>query len=144
MFKCVFGFAEHQEKGTCGLGYKLTLTGNSDYAILNKGNAINNAKIKINSNDWYVPHYTPSLSQRIKLMNQIVKKLATEFHYPEESVFMKEVYTQICGLKNWALKKVLTFLYGFMQLSNKMIGNTIKIYSTILLVDCLMLLLNAS
>ena len=52
MLKDIFGFAEHQQKGTYGLGHKLTLTRNSDNAVLNKGNAINNAKIKINSIDW--------------------------------------------------------------------------------------------
>ena len=30
-----------------GLGYELTLTGKTDNAVLNKDNAINNAKIKI-------------------------------------------------------------------------------------------------
>ena len=59
MLKVFFGFAQHQKKGNYGLGYKLTLTLNSDNAVLNKGNAINNAKIKIISIDWYVPHYTP-------------------------------------------------------------------------------------
>ena len=46
MLRDISGFAEHQEKGTYGLGYKQTLTKNSDNAVLNKGNAINNAKIK--------------------------------------------------------------------------------------------------
>ena len=45
--KDVFGFAEYQEKATNGLGYKLTLTRNSDNAVLNKGNAINNVKSKL-------------------------------------------------------------------------------------------------
>ena len=58
MLKVTFGFAECQKKGTYGLGYKLTLTRNSDNAVLNKGNATNNAKIKINSNNWYISHYT--------------------------------------------------------------------------------------
>ena len=40
--KDVFGFTEHQKKATYGLGCKLTLTRNTDNAILNKGNAINN------------------------------------------------------------------------------------------------------
>ena len=62
MLKDIFGFAEHQDKGTYGLGYKLTLTGNSDNAVLNKANATNIAKII--SIDWYVPNYTPSLSQK--------------------------------------------------------------------------------
>ena len=62
--KDVFGFAEYQEKGTYGLGYKLTLTRNTDNAILNKANAINLGKIKINALEWYVPHYTPSMQQQ--------------------------------------------------------------------------------
>ena len=33
MLKDVFGFAELQEKATCGLGYKLTLTRNKDDAV---------------------------------------------------------------------------------------------------------------
>ena len=56
MLKDIFGFAEHQEKGLHGLGYQLTLTRNSDNAVLNKDNATNDAKIKINSIDWYVPN----------------------------------------------------------------------------------------
>ena len=78
LLKDIFGFAENQGKGTYGIGYKLTLTKNSDNAVLNKANATNNAKIKINSIDWYVPHYTPSLSQQKILMSQIVNKKPTE------------------------------------------------------------------
>ena len=40
----MFGFAEYQEKGTYGLGYKLILTTNSDNAVLNKDNATNIGK----------------------------------------------------------------------------------------------------
>ena len=36
MLKDVFGFAEHQEKATFGLGYKLTLTRNKDEAVIDK------------------------------------------------------------------------------------------------------------
>ena len=92
--KDVFGFAEYREKATYGMDYKLTLTRNSDNAVLNKGNAINNGKIKINAIDWYVPHYTPSMQQQIKLSKQILNKTPTEIEYPERSVFMKEVNTQ--------------------------------------------------
>ena len=122
-----FSFSQHQGKGTFGLGYKLTLTRNTDNAVLNKGNAINNGKFKINAIEWYVPHYTPSITQQNKLKNQITKKMATELQYPERSVFMKEVNTHFFGLLNWEHKKVLTFLYGYMWFSNKMIGSTIKI-----------------
>ena len=94
MLKDISGFAEHQEKGTYGLGYKLTLTRNSDNAVLNKGTAINNAQNKINSIDWHIPNYTPSLSQEKILMSQIVNEKPTELRYGERSVFMKEVNTQ--------------------------------------------------
>ena len=92
--KDVFGFAEYQNKGTYGLGYKLTLTRNTNNAVLNKDNAINLGRIKINAIEWYVPHYTPSLQQQSILSKQIINKTPTEIIYPERSVFMKEVNTQ--------------------------------------------------
>ena len=92
--KDVFGFAEYQNKGTYGLGYKLTLTRNTNNAVLNKDNAINLGRIKINATEWYVPHYTPSLQQQSILSKQIINKTPTEIIYPERSVFMKEVNTQ--------------------------------------------------
>ena len=92
--KDVVGFAENQEKATYGLGYKFTMTRNSDNAVLNKGNAINNGKIKINSIEWYVPHYTPSMQAQSILSKQILNKTPTQIQYPERSVFMKEVNTQ--------------------------------------------------
>ena len=94
MLDDIFGFCGNQDKATCGLGYRLTISGNSDNAVLNRGNAINNTKIKIKSIDWYVKHYTPSIEQQRILMKQIVDKTPTELHYPERSVFMKEVNTQ--------------------------------------------------
>ena len=92
--KDIFGFAEHQEKGTYGLGYKLTLTRNTNNAVLNKDNAVVNGRVKISSLDWYVPHYSPNLEEYTKLMAQIKKNTPTLLHYPERSVFMKEVNTQ--------------------------------------------------
>ena len=92
--KDVFGFADSQEKATYGLGYKLTMTKNSDNAVLNKGNAINNAKIEINAIEWYVPHYTPAMQQQASLSKQIINKTPTQIQYPERSVFMKELNTQ--------------------------------------------------
>ena len=67
---------------------------------MNKGNAINNAKIKINAIEWYVPHYTPSMQQQSILSKQIINKTPTQIQYPERSVFMKEVNTQ----KFWSFK----------------------------------------
>ena len=92
--KDVFGFAKHQEKATYRLGYKLTLTRNNDNAVLNKADARILGKVKINAIEWYVPHYTASMSQQALLSNQIVNRIPTELQYIERSVFMKEVNTQ--------------------------------------------------
>ena len=94
MLDDIFGFCENQHKAACGLGYRLTISRNSDNAVLNRGNAINNTKIKTKSIDWYVKHYTTSIEQQRILMKQIVDKTPTELLYPEKSVFMKEVNTQ--------------------------------------------------
>ena len=51
-------------------------------------------KLKLNAIEWYVPHCPPCLEEYNKLMNQITRKAPTELHYPEKSVFMKEVNTQ--------------------------------------------------
>ena len=92
--KDIFGFVENQEKGTYGLGYKLTLTRNTDNAVLNNDNAVVNGGVKISSLDWYVPHHSPNPEEYTKLMTQIKKNTPTLLHYPERSVFMKEVNTQ--------------------------------------------------
>ena len=98
--KDVFGFAEFQEVGTFGLSYRLTLTRNTDNAVLNKNDATNNAKIKINGIELYVPHYIPSLEEYNKLQIQLKQNTPTNLYYPERSVFMKEVNTQ----NFWTLK----------------------------------------
>ena len=92
--KIFFGFAKQQEKRTFGLGYKVTLTRNTDNAVLNIGNANLNAKIEIIAIEWHVLHYTPSNKLQNLLLNQILKKMATELQYTERSVFLKEVNTQ--------------------------------------------------
>ena len=78
------------------MGYKLTLTRNTDNSVLNKDNAINNAKNKINTIEWYVPHYTPSITQQAIISEQILSKVATElqnvercFYESKYSKFMK-------------------------------------------------------
>ena len=94
MLKDVFGFAEHQEKATFGLGYNLTLTRNKDEVVIDKVNGIAEARIKIDHIHWYVPHYTPSMSQQGIMSKQILNKTPTELRYVERSVFMKEVNNQ--------------------------------------------------
>ena len=94
MLKDVFGFAEYQGKATFGLGYKLTSTKIVDNAVLIKGNTTNIGKIKINSIDWFVPHFTAIVSNQAKLSQQILSKTPTELQNVERSVFMKEINTQ--------------------------------------------------
>ena len=94
MLKDVFGFAEGQEKATYGLGYKLTLTRNKDESVIDKVAGIAEARIKIDHIHWYVPHYTPSMSQQGIMSKQILNKTPTELSYIERSVFMKQVNNQ--------------------------------------------------
>ena len=94
MLKDVFGFAEHQEIATYGLGYKLTLTRNKDDAVIDKANAIADVRIRIDHIHWFVPHYTPSIQQQSTLSKQLLSKTPTELRYVERSVFMKEVNNQ--------------------------------------------------
>ena len=94
MLKDVFGFAECQNKGTYGLGYKLPLTRNKDDAVIDKANGIADARIKIDHIHWYVPHFTPSIQQQSLMSNQILNKTPTELRYVECSIFMKQVNNQ--------------------------------------------------
>ena len=77
MLNDTFGLADYQERATYVFGYKLPLIRNVDNAVLNKGNAINNAKIKINAIRWYVPHYTPNISNEAILSKRILSKTPT-------------------------------------------------------------------
>ena len=90
----VFGFAEHQEKATYGLGYKLTPTRNKDDTALQKAVVIADATIKIAHVPWYVPHYTASIQQQGILSKQILSMTPTELRFIERSVFMKEINYQ--------------------------------------------------
>ena len=94
MLKDIFVFSEHQEKASFGLGYKLTLTGNSDNSVLNKDNAINIGENKNIAIEWYVPHYKQSIPQQALLSKQILSKTPTELQYVGGSVFLKEVNNQ--------------------------------------------------
>ena len=83
-----------KKKLTYGLGYKLTLTGKKDDAVIAKTSVTADARIKRDHIHWYVPHYTPSIQQQSTLSNQILSQTATDFRYVERSVFMKEVINQ--------------------------------------------------
>ena len=126
--KDVFGFAEQQKTGICGLGYKLTLTRNIDNAALNEDNTTNNDKIKINAIDCYVPHYICCLEEYNKLMNQIVKKTPAELHYPEGSVLMEEVKIQLFWTFELGSQEGINVpLWIYVVFNQKTVDNTIKI-----------------
>ena len=69
--RCSRTFAEHQEKATYGLGYKLTLTRNKEEAVLDKGSGFADARITIDRIHWYAAHFTPSIPQQGFLSEQI-------------------------------------------------------------------------
>ena len=94
MLKDVFRFAEHQEKATYGLGYKLTLTRNKDDPVIDKANGIADARIKIDHIHCFIPHFTPSIQQQSILSKQILSRTPTELRYVERSVFIKQVNNQ--------------------------------------------------
>ena len=83
MLKYVFSFAECQEKATYGLGYKLTLTSNTDEAVIDKAGGIADARIKIDHIHWHIPHYRASIQQQSTLVKRIVNKTSTELRYIE-------------------------------------------------------------
>ena len=112
--KDIFGFAEHQERATYGLSYGLVLKRNSDNAVINKDNAINNAKIKFISLELYVLHYTPSLEEYSKLFKQLKNKTPTNLHYPERSVFTKEVNTQNLWTFEFGTQEGINVPYGYL------------------------------
>ena len=102
--KDVFGFAEHQDNCTYGLGYNLTLQRNSDNHVLSHRAAATNAnnlaltgRIIIEDLSWYVPHYTPSVSNQKLMLGHIVSKAATELSYFKRSSCMNDVTTE----NNW-------------------------------------------
>ena len=74
MLKDIFGCAENHEKRLYGLGYNLTMTRSTDNAVLKEDNPINNGKIKTIAIEWFVPHYTPSISPQVILLEQIQRK----------------------------------------------------------------------
>ena len=81
LFKDVFGCADCQEKATYSLGYKLTLTRKKDDVVIDKTNAIADARIRIDHIHWCVPHYTLSIQKQNTLSRQILSKTPTDLRY---------------------------------------------------------------
>ena len=75
----VFGFAEHHDNCTYGLGYKLTLQRNDDNHVLSHlaepNDAVNLAlarRVIIDGISLYVPHETPSISNQKLLLGHVI------------------------------------------------------------------------
>ena len=91
--KGVSGSSEHQERTTFGLGFKSKLTRNFVKSVLKKANATDIGKFKVNSIEWYIPHYIASIPQQAILYKQILSKLPKELQYVEISIVLREVNT---------------------------------------------------
>ena len=85
--KYVFGYAEHRDNCINGLGYRLSLQRNGDIHVLSHRAGANDAanlalagRVIIEDLSWYVPHYTPNISNQKLMLGHIVSKAATELY----------------------------------------------------------------
>ena len=93
MQKKFLGFAEHQKKGTYGLGFLSTLAINFNKYVLNNAGAtvIVDAKLVMSCIDLFVPQYTPNVEQWILLSQQSLSITPTELQYVKRTNFRKYV-----------------------------------------------------
>ena len=93
--KDVFGFAEHQEIATKGLGYELTLQRKSDNHLLCHEDGTDAEKLAlagrviISGISSYVLHYTPNLSEKNLMVEHFVYRVATELTYKKNHLSQK-------------------------------------------------------
>ena len=137
LLKVVFGSAVHQEKATYGLGHKITLTRNTDNAVLNKDNATNFGKIEVIAFDWYIPHYMPSISIQDVLFKPILSKTPTKLQYLNKKFFEKittqSLWTFELGTEE-GIRVPMWIIVGF-QLFNKKIDKIHRVLTMIPFVD---------
>ena len=142
MLKDVFGFAEHQEKATYGLGYKSTSNRNKVEAVIDEAGGIAVARIKIDHICWCVPQYTPSIEQQNTMSQHFLSRTPTELRCVERSVLMEEVNNQnLWNLELGSQESMsvpIWIIIGFQQ----RIGKTVRILIMILFADYLLLVLN--
>ena len=124
--KDIFGFAHDQYNCTYELGYKLTLQRNGDNHVLSHPPQANGAanialaaRVMINNLSWYMPHYTPSMSNRNLMVGHIISKTATELSYIERSSYMKDMTTEKIwsfelGVRN-GIDVPIYIIVGFME-----------------------------
>ena len=105
--KYVFGFADHQDNCTYGLGDKLTFRRDSDNLVsIHPAGASDAAKIAIAEEvilddiSQYVPHYTPILSNQKLVLGHLVSRAALRLPYGKRSSCMKNISTE----NNWTFE----------------------------------------
>ena len=124
--KDLFGFAEHQDNCSYGLGNKLTLQRKSDNQVLNHPAQANDAanlalagRGIIDDISWYVPHYTPSITNQKLMLSNIASKTPTDMTYIKRSSYVKDVTSE----NKWTfglgvgdgIDILIYVLVGFMQ-----------------------------
>ena len=87
--------------------YKLTLQRKSDSHVLSHPAQINDSanvalagRVIIDDMKWYVPDYTPSVSNQNLMLRQIVSKAPSELSIIKRSSFMKDATTE----NNWVFE----------------------------------------
>ena len=114
----IFGCAANQNKCSYGLGYKLALQRKSDKHVSSHRSGTNAEKLAsagrviIEEPSWYVPLYTPSITNRNLMLGHTVSKVLTELSYIKISSYMKDVTTEKFGILSLVLE--LALIYFFM------------------------------
>ncbi len=90
--KYMFGYVNHQDKITYGLGYNLRMRMN-DHANVIFRTIADVAKLTINAVSLYVSHYTPSVENQAYVTDVVLNKRPISQGYPERKMFTKQVNT---------------------------------------------------
>ena len=99
----IFGFAQHKENATYGLGYRLIIKRNIDsiaivHGLLRDGNR---EHITLNDISWYVPHNTSNSPLQTLLREHIISRARTQLSYIGRSVGGKPVVAQFNWFLTW-------------------------------------------
>ena len=66
----MYSISPNTKKATYGLGCKLTIKRNSNNSVLIKANATDFGKIGSKSIESYLPHYIPSIPQKVHYLSR--------------------------------------------------------------------------
>ena len=94
--KEIFGFAEYQENGSNGLGYKWLSDKTLDRDLSNCEVGAD-AKVDIKDINWHSPQYSPSTTEQSQLSKHILSSVPSDLRYTERSVVSKCKCTKECN-----------------------------------------------